>query len=169
MENAAAHLRRSAYERSLCAFAISLWCMGIGCHQEAPQPTNQKLGMQQPVTSFRQVLTSSKTDLKLHPGEDTKIPVRIQNPGTETWVSAGPYPVNVSYKWYKDGQMMRIEGERTALPSAIGPKQAIDAEVRVVAPLDPGEYALRITLVQEAVAWFMMNSHTFLALPVTIE
>jgi hypothetical protein len=171
MENAAAHLRRP-YERALGAFVVWLWCMGIACRQAAPNPaaeTDKKAGMQQAVTSFRQVLTSSKTDLKLHPGEDTKIPVHIQNPGTETWVSAGPYPVNVSYKWYKEGQMMRIEGERTALPSAVGPNQAVDVEVRVVAPPDPGEYALRVTLVQEAVAWFMMNSHKFLALPVTIE
>ena len=169
MENTAAGLRRSAYERTLYAFAVFLWCMGIACRQAAPDPTDQKIGMQHAVTSFRQVLTSSKADLKLHPGEDTRIPVRIQNPGPDTWMSAGRYPINVSYKWYKDGQMMSIEGERTALPSAIGPNQAIEAEVRVVAPREPGDYALRITLVQEAVAWFMINSHTFLALPVTVE
>lgn len=125
--------------------------------------------MQQPVTSFRQVLTSSKTDVKLHPGQDSTIPVRIQNPSTEIWVSAGQYPVNVSYKWYKDGQMMRIEGERTSLPSSNGPHQTVDAEVRAVAPPDPGNYALRVTLVQEGVAWFMMNSNTFLELPAAIQ
>jgi hypothetical protein len=172
MNNVAVHLRTAAYESLLCAFALLLYCVGTACRQETPNPpaeVENKTGMQQPVTSFRQVLTSTKTDLTLHPGEDTKIPVRIQNPGTETWMSTGQYPVNVSYKWYKNGQMMRIEGERTVLPSAIGPNQAVDAEVRVVAPSDPGKYVLRVTLVQEAVAWFMIKSKTFLELPVTIQ
>jgi hypothetical protein len=186
MKNAASRLRRAAYDSLLCAFAVSLCCLGTACHQETPNPPPAEIqtktetpnppleapttaGMQQRVTSFRQILTSSKTNLKLHPGEDTKIPVRIQNPGTETWISAGQYPVNISYKWYKKGQMMRIEGERTALPSPIGPNQAVDAQVRVVAPLDAGNYALRLSLVQEAVAWFMIASNTFLELPATVQ
>src|SRR5262249_25571767 len=41
--------------------------------------------------------------------------------------------------------------------------------VRVVAPNEPGSLALRITLVQEAVAWFMMKSNTFLELPATVS
>ena len=140
-------------------------CITIAGLSEA----EKKAGLQQPLTSFRQVLTSPKTELKLHPGEDIKIPVHIQNPGTETWVSAGQFPVAVSYKWFRDGQMLVIEGERTALPSAIGPNQAADVDVRVIAPPDPGKYGLRLTLVQEAVAWFMLKSNTFLELPVTVQ
>lgn len=172
MQNAAADLKRPAYIGMLSAVAASLCLWAISCRESAPGPpveTQKKTGMEQPVTSFRQVVTSSKLDLNLHPGQDTKIPVRIHNPGTETWISAGKYPVNISYKWYKNGQMLRIEGERTALPAAVGPNQAVDAAVRVIAPPDPGNYALRVTLVQEAVAWFMMNSNTFLELPATIK
>ena len=65
--------------------------------------------------------------------------------------------------------MLGIEGERTALTSPIGPQQAIDLDVRVVAPAQPGKYALRITLVQEAVTWFMIKSNTFLEIPVTVQ
>jgi hypothetical protein len=101
--------------------------------------------------------------------EDSKIPVQIQNPGAETWTSTGQYPVTVSYKWYKGGQMMSIEGERTILPTAVGPHDAINADVRVVAPPEPGKYTLRLSLVQEAVAWFMLKSNTFLEIPVTVQ
>jgi hypothetical protein len=105
----------------------------------------------------------------LHPGQDVKIPVRIENPGQEKWVSIGQFPVNVSYKWFKGADMLPIEGERTVLPAPIGPKQAANVDVRVIAPNEPGDYALRITLVQEAVTWFMTKSNTFLALPVTVR
>jgi hypothetical protein len=171
MNNLAELLKRSAYRNVVLALAVSLCCVGTACHEGAtPQSeAEKKAGLQQPLTSFRQVLTSPKTELKLHPGEDIKIPVHIQNPGTETWVSAGQFPVAVSYKWFRDGQMLVIEGERTALPSAIGPNQAADVDVRVIAPPDPGKYGLRLTLVQEAVAWFMLKSNTFLELPVTVQ
>jgi hypothetical protein len=65
--------------------------------------------------------------------------------------------------------MLPIEGERTILPAPVGPNQAIEAAARVVAPDQTGSFAVRITLVQEAVAWFMLKSNTFLELPATVE
>src|SRR5437868_1489758 len=161
MKNVAAGFRRSAFRSVWAAFAVCLCCLGSACRQTDAPVEEKKVGLQEPLTSFRQVLTSSRTGLNLQPGQDTKIPVRIQNPGTESWVSAGQYPVTVSYKWYKDGEMMRIEGERTTLPSPIGPNQAVDADVRVIAPTDPGKYAIRFTLVQEGVAWYLLMSDAF--------
>ncbi len=77
--------------------------------------------------------------------------------------------MTISYKWFQNGRMLPIEGERTLLPAALGPNQAADANVRVVAPAAAGAYALRLTLVQEAVAWFMLKSNTYLELPVTVN
>lgn len=125
--------------------------------------------MQQPLTSFRQVLTSSITRLTLHRNEETKLPVIIHNPATETWTSTGKYPVTISYKWFKAGKMLPLEGERTVLPNAVSPNQSVQASVRVVAPDQAGAFALRVTLVQEAVAWFMLKSNTFLELPVIVQ
>src|SRR3954447_1575143 len=121
MKCVAAEPKRSAYQNMAFALAVSFCCVGIACNQASPTPPAEadKGGMQRPLTSFRQLLTSSKTELQLHPGEDTRIPVRIQNPGTEKWVSAGKFPVNISYKWFKDGNMMAIEGERTPLPAEV--------------------------------------------------
>lgn len=157
---------------------IALCCWSIACSQSSQtgsgkeggtaEPAKQG-GMQQPVTSFRVVITSSKTDLQLHPGQDTKVPVKVQNPGTETWLSTGAFPVNVSYKWFKGGVLMTIEGERTVLPGPVAPNQTVDVDVRVIAPPDPGKYVLHVTLVQEAVAWFMTKTNTSLELPVTVQ
>ncbi len=162
----------SVLTRHLYVLVIGLCCLGIACQQSGtktaePMPTLG--GLDQPLTSFQQNLTSTTTSLTLHPGQDVKIPVRIENPGQEKWVSIGQFPVNVSYKWFKGADMLPIEGERTVLPAPIGPKQAANVDVRVIAPNEPGDYALRITLVQEAVTWFMTKSNTFLALPVTVR
>jgi hypothetical protein len=153
---------------ALFALCLLLWDVSAGCRGGGPvEPA--AAGVQQPLTSFRQVLTSQTTSLTLHPKQETKVPLRIQNPGAETWASAGRFPVTISYKWYKDSQMLPIEGERTILPASVGPNQSVDAAVRVVAPDQAGTYALRLTLVQEAVAWFMLKSNTFLELPATVE
>jgi hypothetical protein len=126
-------------------------------------------GGEQPLTSFRQILTTSTAKLTVHPGQEIKLPVRVQNPGSETWAPTGRYPVTVSYKWFKGTEMLPIEGERTVLPGPVAPNQAVSTDVRVVAPGQKGDYTLRITLVQEGVGWFMMNSNTFLELPSAVK
>ena len=156
----------------LFGLTVVLAWVGVACQ---PAPTNPaaapdaKDGLEQPLASFRQVLTSSTTKLTLNPSEETRIPLRIENPGTETWVGIGKYPVTASYKWFLKGNMLPIEGERTVFPGAIGPHKAANVDVRVVAPDKAGTYELRLTLVQEGVAWFMLKSNTYLGLPAVVE
>jgi hypothetical protein len=147
-----------------CAIVVLLGSLTCTCCKLETEVTTdpEKKGMQLPLTSFQQELTSSTASMALHSGADVKLPVLVHNPGAETWVSAGQYPVTISYKWYKDGVMLSIEGERTLLPAPVRPNQAANVTVRVLAPSEPGKYALRVTLIQEAVAWFMLKSNTFL-------
>jgi len=157
------HLSVVALLTILCCF------VDTSCRETPGTNSESGGGLQQPLTAFSQVLTSSTTSLTLHPGQEVKIPVRIRNPGTETWVSAGRYPITISYKWFNGGQMLPIEGERTLLPAAVPPNRAVNADVRVIAPDQTGNFDLRITLVQEAVSWFMTKSNTFLQLRVTVK
>ena len=142
--------------------------LATACHDRSSSAPAEA-GIQEPLSSFRQVLTSSVSSLTLHPEQETTVPVRIQNPGQELWVSTGKYPVTISYKWYRGGKMLLIEGERTLLPAPLGPGQTADAAVRVVAPPDAGQYRLRISLVQEAVTWFMLKSNMYLELPAAVQ
>jgi hypothetical protein len=138
---------------------------------EAPSANGDALivRVDRPLTSFRQLLTSLIKELTLHPAEEVRIPVWVANPGSEAWASQGQYPVTVSYKWFAAAGMLPAEGERTALPKAVAPDHYVEVQVRVVAPAQPGEYFLRITLVQESVAWFMLKSNSFLQVPVTVR
>jgi hypothetical protein len=126
-------------------------------------------GTNRPLSSYNQLIQSSAANLSVSANESFNLPVRIENPGTDTWDSTGGAPVTVSYKWFLKNNMLPIEGERTVLPKPIGPKQSADVTVHVIAPGQPGKYELRVTLVQEGVAWFMTKSNTYLALPVTVR
>ena len=122
-----------------------------------------------PLSSFGQRLTTTTDNLHLKAKQQVNIPIRIENPGPETWDSTGEFPVNISYKWLNGGATpLPIEGERTPLPAPIMPGKAANVHVRVIAPDQPGRFALRITAVQEGVAWFMTESGTFLELSVTV-
>jgi hypothetical protein len=72
-------------------------------------------------------------------------------------ISAPPCPVHLSYKWLEPtsgAQLPGIEGLRTTLPRALPPGEDLNVMIRVQAPAVPGEYELRVTMVQEFVAWF---------------
>ena len=160
---------RRLYAPVLALLAISWCCLGVAC-RETPRTNPESAGSaEQPFSSFRQVLTSSTKSLTLHPSQEVKVPIKIQNPGTDRWASVGRYPVTISYKWFKDGQMLPIEGVRTILPSVVAPNQSVNADVRVVAPDQTGNFDLRITLIQEGVTWFMTKSNTFLPIQVTLK
>jgi hypothetical protein len=132
-------------------------------------PGPNEIVVQRPLTVFRQSLTSSISRLDLRPAQEIWLPIQIENPGPEAWASRGRYPVVISYKWFKNGLMLPIEGDRTALPGPLRPGQTTEADVRVTAPNDPGNFILRVTLVQEMVAWFMFSSNTLLELPVVVQ
>lgn len=81
----------------------------------------------------------------------------IENLGTALFVSAPPNPVHISYRWIPAGldpSVQGIEGMRSRLPQALRPYQPVVCRFKVVAPQREGEFILRLTLVQEDVAWF---------------
>lgn len=98
----------------------------------------------------------------LPPGSVTRIAAAIRNDSESGWSAdgliqhAGSYRVSVCYRWLNaDGSAaVVVEGERTPLPEDVPPGGTIDVLVAVRAPAEPGKYLLRVTLVQENVAWF---------------
>jgi acetolactate synthase I/II/III large subunit len=89
-------------------------------------------------------------------GETVVLDCRLTNRANSFLASIQPYPVHVSYKWFQSETeaQLAVEGLRTALPRGVLPLGSDALKMRVQAPDDPGDYILRITLVQEHVAWF---------------
>ena len=79
----------------------------------------------------------------------------ISNEGNAILVSAPPHPVRISYRWVaRHDPTVALEGTRTSLPDAIPPGEERRCAFTVRTPRCPGIYDLRVTLVQEGIAWF---------------
>lgn len=123
----------------------------------------------QPFTAFSEQITSSIRLLNVHAGDTTQIPTTITNTSGNRWVSAGKYPVTLSYRWFESGKMLGIEGARTVLPRPVDPGQTISVRARVVVPQDGQDLELKISLVQEGVAWFFERGAATLDIPVHLS
>ena len=94
------------------------------------------------------------------PGEILVVPVMVTNRSDGPWSATGTldtglYRVAVSYRWLNDrGEVVVGEGERFPLPENLPPGDSTEVTERIRVPDEPGSYRLRITLVQEGVAWF---------------
>jgi hypothetical protein len=90
-------------------------------------------------------------------GRQFRVECRITNRGKAPLVSAPPHPVHLSYKWLDpttQRQLPGIEGRRSRLTPELLPGRSIRQTIIVRAPTQQGELVLRVTLVQETVAWF---------------
>ncbi|AYY58232.1 hypothetical protein EGY20_15710 [Burkholderia multivorans] len=90
-------------------------------------------------------------------GANTSFDVRVDvsNQSNFQLSSRAPNPVHLSYHWL-DGtgeQVVVFDGERTRLPMSLMPGDERQMQASVVAPASPGRYMLRLTLVQEGIAW----------------
>jgi hypothetical protein len=90
-------------------------------------------------------------------GANVELNCTVENAGAALLVSAPPNPVRLSYKWLEpdSGRWLdQPEALRTRLPHTLVPRRPAGCRLSVRAPARPGYYLLRITLVQEEVAWF---------------
>ena len=130
-----------------------------------PLPTAASLSTNKPLDDFDAEITSTVQELKVTPGAPFEIPVTIKNCTQETWSSTGKYPVVVSYKWFDNGLILPIEGDRTALPTPLPPMRSVTVTVKGGVPSSGQNLVVRISLVQEGVAWFMMKGAPSLPIP----
>lgn len=125
--------------------------------------------MNAPLTTFNQEITSSIHELTVSPGGSFEIPVTIKNPTNEPWETSGKYPVEVSYKWFDNGVKLPIEGDRTVLPAKVLPGKSVMLTVKGTAPQTGQNLVVKVTLVQEAVAWFTEKGASPLVIPVEMK
>lgn len=88
------------------------------------------------------------------------IPVRITNLSPIPVRSQNPYPVNLSYHILsKNRDMIIFDGNRTKLPKILYPNETVDCLLQVDGKLlERDKYILKISMVQEHVAWLEDSS-----------
>ncbi len=86
--------------------------------------------------------------------------------------STPPHPVNISYHWIDKttGLVSIFDGERTKIAPSLAANEKREFPVLVKAPSIAGRYILRVTIVQEAVAWFdEEESQAFSDIEIVVE
>jgi hypothetical protein len=166
---------------SSCFASISVVCITfsatlfVSCGSSGPEQSagsanaGAAVEMNAPLRSFSEDIQSPLKSLEMKPSEQVFVPITVRNTSQEPWSSVGQYPVNISYKWFENGKMLPIEGERTPLPTPIQPNSSAAVQVKVVAPGAGQDLVLKISLVQESVQWFMIAGAKPLELPVTLK
>ncbi len=84
--------------------------------------------------------------------------IEVMNGSQATLSSGQPNPVHISYHWLSADthDTLVFDGERSAILPPLHPGARRSFPVRVQAPLNAGDFLLRLTLVQESVRWFDM-------------
>lgn len=87
--------------------------------------------------------------------EEFLVTLEISNHSGITLKSMPPFPVHISYHWLRsNGEPVIFDGVRTRIQSFLAPEWTRCFDAKVMPPLLPDKYVLRLTLVQEAVQWF---------------
>ncbi len=81
----------------------------------------------------------------------------VENLSGAFFVSAAPYPVQLGYRWLDASSGEPVDEPswlRAALSRTAAPGEHITCDLRIVPPSRAGRFVLKLTLVQEFVAWF---------------
>jgi hypothetical protein len=78
--------------------------------------------------------------------------------------------VNLSYRWLDaaSSSVLVTDGARGGLATALAPGESRDVSVMVRAPAEPGRYVLRLSMVQEGVAWFVDRGASGVDTPIDV-
>lgn len=128
-----------------------------------------------PLARPRAELLSAAVPARAVAGSQISVPVKLVNRSDAFWAAAGlPFQagavrVSASYRWLApDGVILPIEGERSLLPEDVPVGGTLEMIVRVQVPALAGPHLLRLTLVQEGVAWFDQDGASLSDHPVEI-
>jgi len=90
----------------------------------------------------------------LRAGSRTEVAVTLANNSDQALASLPPFPIHLSYHWYRNSEVVEFDGVRTALRPKLESGRTRDYRMSIMAPSTPGQYVLGISLVQEGRFWF---------------
>jgi len=120
--------------------------------------------------SYQQTISSAVKALTLKPGETVTVNVTVTNPGPETWQNGGTNPVDLSYHWLRNDEVLPSDGDRAYLERPLEPGQSVTLKLPVVAPRTSGQLTLGISMVQEGLTWFALGpGGSWYRIPVRVQ
>ncbi len=146
--------------------------VGPGGRRPLPPPLFlEPLPLGRPCAEF----LAATAPARVAPGAEFSARVKVANCSDAAWsaagapLQAGALRVAASYRWLaSDGRAPVADGERSLLPHDVPPGDTVEMRVRARAPAAPGRYLLRLTFVQETVAWLDQAGGGFSDHPVEV-
>lgn len=105
-----------------------------------------------PRPSCRAAITVLDGPAQLAAGDAGYLRLLVCNDGDGTWPP--DQLLNVANHWYRDGEPVRWDDGRVAVPGPLAPGETGELSLRITAPDPPGRYEVEVDLVQETVAWW---------------
>ena len=104
---------------------------------------------------YRSAVSDYRGPTRLQTNNMYEAEVVLENRGTQSWQTAGPYPIYLNHHWWAaDGSPVEWYGLPTPLKRVVRPGDILAQQVRFVTPSEPGDYVLEWDLVQERQTWF---------------
>jgi hypothetical protein len=91
--------------------------------------------------------------------EETAIHLKVTNKSSAKWFAFLPdrsiiNSVNIGYRWFNGNNMIMDGTSRAKFSADVEPGATAEVELKIAPPKEPGVYTLRISPVQETIAWF---------------
>jgi hypothetical protein len=181
-DRAVADAARERFEAKLAAAGVPYGRQTFGFYRLYTAAPAGRL-MPPPIRRLPPALARPRADLKLattpgalSPATRERLAIDIVNLSDDFWSAdgiparAGSHRVAVAYRWLaRDGTPVVVEGERTPLPWDVPAQGALRVHALVITPPATGSFILRLTLVQEDVAWFDQATGSALDVPIEIR
>jgi hypothetical protein len=89
-------------------------------------------------------------------GSHFRVPYRLENRAEQTLMPSYPFRIRLGYRWFdpSGAAIVTDDAPRTLLPKPVATGEAVHGWVDVDANCPPGRYQLRLSVVQDGVAWF---------------
>jgi uncharacterized membrane protein len=119
---------------------------------------------------YRSAIVEYRGPTRLKADKMYEVGVVLENRGTQSWETAGPYPIKLNYHWWTaDGTPVEWYGLPTLLSRVVKPGEVHRQGARFVTPTQPGDYVLEWDLVHEGRTWFGDQGSITLRVEVTVE
>jgi hypothetical protein len=182
-DSAAANAERARFEAKLEAAGLAVERRDFGFYRVYSAAAAGRLlppPIRRPVAALAKpaaLLRPIDPPTSLPAGGSVRIRVEITNRSDGFWSAdgiaklAGSDRVAASYRWLDaEGRTaLVVDGARTPLPQDLDVGDSAELAVRVDVPATPGRYVLRLTLVQENVAWFDQATGSQASLQVDVQ
>ncbi|HEX5119091.1 MAG TPA: methyltransferase domain-containing protein [Pseudonocardiaceae bacterium] len=99
-------------------------------------------------------------------GSAAQLRLLVRNDGSGTWPP--DQLLNAANHWFRDGEPVRWDDGRVAVPGPLAPGESVELALRITAPERPGRYEVEVDLVQETVAWWAQLGSPTVRHPVTV-